>query len=406
MLNVEHGAGIADAFLAESRKEGVEGLEESRPVLPSLCSPGVVGKCHQAREQQVLHVVGCLAKLCPQRCLQASQQRLHLWRPIVGHGFVAVDVVQGVVAKVGVGFKPLRSLIADEVELAGRREDEGAAVFARFLHGSLSVALPSEDGDVFAGMPEGHLVPPHGLPPLALQMANNAIHEIALQVFFVGDALSLHQLLAATACPPVRLLGLVASDVDVFRREDADDLVEDVLQETIDPLVAGAIDDAGILAADAGQHADEAIANHGARHLGIGGDGSHAVGGHLYLRHHVHMSLLGISNDVAQLLLRVVAANGCGLSFARVLAVGEVGVTLHAPGTRFSELGIFLDFHPPAVVVGQVQMQVVDFQLRGDVDDFQDFVFGDEAPHHVEHESPIGKPRLVAEGEAAQRLAV
>ena len=177
-----------------------------------------------------------------------------------------------------------------------------------------------------------------------------------MQLFDVVKALPLHLLLTEGTGSPVRLLCLVAAQVDILGGEDVHHLVEDVLQETVHTLVAGAIDDAGILATDAWQYTDEAVTHHGAGHLGIGSDGCHAVGRHLYLGDDVDMPLLGIRHDVAQVALGVEAADGCRLALVWVLTILEVGVALHAPCSNGGEPRILLDLYAPSVVVGEVQV--------------------------------------------------
>ena len=331
---------------------------------------------------------------------------LHRGRPVVGYGFVAVDVVERVVAEVGVRLKPLRPLIADEIEQARGSEDEGAPTRAGIADGSLAVALPSEDGDVFLRTTEDNLIPSHSSAALAVEIPDHAVHKAALQLFDVVDALPLHLLLTEGTSPPVRLLCLVAAQVDILRGEDVHHLVEDVLQEAVHTLVASAIDDAGILATDAWQHTDEAVAHHGAGHLGISSNGCHAVGRHLYLGDDVDMPLLGIRHDVAQVALGVEATDGCRLALAWILTILEVGVALHAPCSHRGESRILLDLYAPSVVVGEVQVQVVHLEARGDVDDLQDMLFRNEVAHHVEHQSAIGEARCIVDGETAQPLAV
>ena len=140
----------------------------------------------------------------------------HRGRPVVGYGFVAVDIVERVVAEVGVGLKPLGPLITDEVELARGSEDEGAPTLAGIADGSLSVALPSEDGDVFLRTTEDNLIPSHSAATLAVEISDHAVHKAALQLFDVVNALPLHLLLTEGACSPVRLLCLVAAQVDIL----------------------------------------------------------------------------------------------------------------------------------------------------------------------------------------------
>ena len=176
---------------------------------------------------------------------------------------------------------------------------------------------------------------------------------VALESEFLDPGLTQRAVL------PAHLRALVTADVDVLGREDVHDLGEDILQEGEGLFLAYAKDIFGH--APAGP---DFVRTAGAAQFRIGGEGGDHVAGEVDLRDDGDVALGGIGHDLAHLLLGVEAAVADAVVGVEVLAdAGSV-----APGTHFRELGVLFDLHAPALVLGEVPVEAVEFVGGGDVD--------------------------------------
>ena len=161
------------------------------------------------------------------------------------------------------------------------------------------------------------------------------------------------RLLAFGAGLPRVLVGFIAADVDVFRGEKLHDFRQDILQEFKGLFVADA--ELGVLVR---------LARAG--HFRIGGQYLFGVGGHLYFGDDGDVALGGIGQQLADVVLRVVAAVGTRSSLLAILASAfEPPVfpySLRTPGGELRQARILLDFDTPACAVGQVQVQAVQLE--------------------------------------------
>ena len=144
------------------------------------------------------------------------------------------------------------------------------------------------------------------------------------------------------------------------------------------------------------------------------------MAGHIYLGDNLDATHLGISHDVAHLLLGVEATiEGASLIIAartgnRNLQVGCIflGGTLHAHGilvvvdapcTTLGEERIALDFDAPSLVVGEVPVHLVYLVERQYVKQLVDLVDGKEVAGAVElHATPLEAWR-VGDGHTGHR---
>ena len=120
----------------------------------------------------------------------------------------------------------------------------------------------------------------------------------------------------------------------------------------------------------------------GARQFGISGNGSYGVPRHINLRNDVDESLRSIFHHFAHLVLRVIATI-------------NVIVYASAPRSHVGEARIALNFDAPALIVAQMQMQFVDFERAEHIDVFFQSFNTNEMTAHVNHQSAVGKSRLV-----------
>ncbi len=126
---------------------------------------------------------------------------------------------------------------------------------------------------------------------------------------------------------------------------------------------------------------------------GIGGDGGHHVPGHVDLRQHRHVALGGVGDDLAQVVRRVVAAVGLPVPRGRVAVVADGRLT--APRPHFGEAGVLGDRHPPALVVGQVEVEHIELVGGDEVEQPQEKALRHEVAGDVEVDAAPGKSRRI-----------
>ena len=145
--------------------------------------------------------------------------------------------------------------------------------------------------------------------------------------------------------PPVQR-GLVAADVETRRGENGGYLAHDVPDERYRGVIAGTQQIGRY--ARRGPHLKRV--DRLTREPRIGGDGRYRVPRNVEFRHDLHMPLRGVGRQFAQLRLRIVTPVG-----------NAVAVGFGTDGADFREAGVFADLDAPALVVGQVEVQHVEF---------------------------------------------
>jgi len=256
-------------------------------------------------------------------------------------------------------------------------------------------------GDAALCAPPGHdrrlggeaaledLVPAEEAAPLGDEDLFDAPHEIALELVLVLETLGLHPGLALRAALPLGLIDLVAADMDERPWEEADDLRQDILQEFVRAVVAGA-EDVGDRPIASRRHRERPSR---AGELGIGRERGFGVAGHLDLRHDRDEAGGGVGDDLADVVLGVKAA--VGRRFTGLLGLAGVPVlvfAVDAPSPDFGEARVFLDLDPPALVVGQVPMEGIELVHGEDVDPALDELLRKEVTRTVEHAAAPGEP--------------
>lgn len=151
-------------------------------------------------------------------------------------------------------------------------------------------------------VPADHAAAAGGEPPRYLR------HEPALQLGFGPQAQRAHPLPGPGAVVPFGGRALVAAEVDVGAGEDIHHLVEHVRAE----LDGGVIDVQHVPGnAPAGAHLDRllaAVVSVTVAKLGVGGNRGLHMAGHVNLRHHRHVPLRSVGDDLRQVGDRVAAA--------------------------------------------------------------------------------------------------
>ena len=136
-------------------------------------------------------------------------------RPVSLYRFVVVHILQRIVSEVCHWFKPLRSLIADEIHNPCGRHDKAMSQFGSF-HRSLSVTLPSLNDKTFRNSSIRQLIPAYHLTAFVLYIASHTPHKVTLQFFFILQFLLFHPRLTQRACFPMRLPSLISTQVDIL----------------------------------------------------------------------------------------------------------------------------------------------------------------------------------------------
>ncbi len=185
---------------------------------------------------------------------------------------------------------------------------------------------------------------------------------------------------------PLGSRALVAADVDPCRREDLEELAEHVEAELDRRLVQ--VEDV-IADAPAREHL-EWFAR--VTQLRVGGDRRLHVTGHVDLRHDRHEAPGRVGDNLVQVRLGVEAAVRRSVE-AMLRDVPRA--RLAPPGPDLGEPRPLLDWEPPALVVGEVEVEHVHLVQREDVDQAQDECLRHEMPRYVEMGAPPSKTRPV-----------
>lgn len=92
------------------------------------------------------------------------------------------------------------------------------------------------------------------LSPRALCYVHIAhpIHEITLQILFIGNLLLFHPCLTQRAFLPISFTGFITTDMDISGREQFQNLIHHILKKGIDTVISGTIDDLGISSSQTG----------------------------------------------------------------------------------------------------------------------------------------------------------
>jgi hypothetical protein len=177
----------------------------------------------------------------------------------------------------------------------------------------------------------------------------------------------------------------VSAEVQVVSGEERQDLVEHVAVEPERRL-----GDVEHVLADAPVDPDVELAA-GVAELPVRGYRRLRVAGAVDFGHDGDEPRGGVRHDLSDVLLRVVAA----VPHPVVLAGGLPGVSDQGGGPPRSDLDqprVALNLQPPALVVGEVQVQDVELVQREQVDEAQHELLGHEVSCHVEHRAAPAEP--------------
>ena len=106
---------------------------------------------------------------------------------------------------------------------------------------------------------------------------------------------------------------------------------------------------------------------------------------HLNLRDDRHEALLGVADDVTYLILCVEA------SIATAISLGT-------PRSYFSEARVLLDLDAPALVFGEVPVELIDLEHGDDIDVLLHLLDGEEVTADIDHHPTVLEGGLVQNG--------
>ena len=358
---------------------------EVRKILPLPRRPAGLREGRQPRERLVVQAGPAADELRPQRGLDAQDRRRV--RPRVprivavglGEGRQAVAVVQVRVREGGRDDPPPAPERGGDPP--GAAPGEGLREPPPVLHHHRLVEVRVQD-----------LVPPDHRAAPGLAVPRHAVREVRLQRGRVLQPLVPQAPPAVRALPPPGLGGLVAPDVDVRRREQRQDLVQDGLQEREHALFAGAVD----VGADPEARAHlEGPA--GAAQLRVRGQRGQAVAGHLDLRDDPDVARRGVRHDLRDLRLRVEAPVGHAVVPP---APHEPPAGARAARAHGRQLRERLDLEAPALVLREMPVQDVQLVEGHQVQDPQHLGLALEVAPLVQHEAAPREAGGVLNGQA------
>ena len=245
---------------------------------------------------------------------------------------------------------------------------------------------------VLQGAPVQDFVPADDRLSVLAEEIAHPFHEEGLELLHRIQPEDRHQVLAVLALQVGILRGLVAADMVQRRREQLEELGEDILQEPEGGRRGGVQ-----VLPDAPTGLDLVGAVREAAQFGISRDGGRAVAGDLHFGDHGHAAPAGVFHDLADVVLGVETA------VRDAVADPAVPGRLLAPGPDLGEAGILVDLDAPALVLGQVPVEHVLLVHRHQVDELHDLLLREEEAAAVEQGSTVPESGFILDGAARDR---
>ena len=362
--------------------------------------PTGFGDGNEAREGEVLHHIGRGHVFGPE-CALHTDRVLEVGGLFFVSGFQVVGTVAG-----QRGHPPLFRGGAVDVIRAVDGVDAGESEFVGDL-GTAACGHPAIDRgagflhELEVGTFLGHGFVPNGdFATFRTEVGADFVDEVGLQLAIRRELQALVHLLALLVVLPCRGGAFVTANVDILRGENVHQFVENVLHKA-HGFGIGHVEHVGEHPTPR-FHAVRAIRIAG--ELRVGGHGCREVAGHVDLGNHLDVAFGGVGDDVFQLSARVeVGAVGTICPVGAVLHGGDIGVRRH--GTDRGQPRIFFHFPTPTLVFGEVEVELVEFVHRHEVEHAFNLVDAEKVAGHVEHEAAIGEARAVGDGQAGQFVA-
>ena len=376
---------VVAVLMVEAGVLAPEPASETLPVADSIAAPSQFRHCKQTGEGKVFGILlravlveqgqflqhGTVDELvAPEASLHTQNGRCR--RIVVDRHGIALLERDGRHPCGSLDFARCTAFGEVEIEVGGRCQN-GLVAGLRGLDGIVHL-MPDECHHRLAHLAaHDDFLPSHNGLALLLHHVRHHIGEIPLQVRNPGKTFALHHLLAERTFLPTVVDRLVATDVDIFRREEVGSLLQHIGKELIRSLLSHTEQVA----------ADEMLARHlvllaRTRQPGVGHHCRKHVGRELDFGDYFYVTDGSIGNDFPDVVLRIVAA--------------QPVLVLSSPGTHLGETGIFLDFQPPSRVINQMELQLVHLVHRHHVDVVLHKLLVVEVACHIKHHAT---PRMV-----------
>ena len=196
--------------------------------------------------------------------------------------------------------------------------------------------------------------------------------------------------LTMRAALPAHLWALVTTDMNIFAREQRADLTEHILQK----LQCAFLTDAEYILGDT-PPATHFIRSTRTSQLRIGRQSRKHVTRKVDLRNHLYASCRSIIQDLLHLLMRVPHPLTVRSTIIAFLVGPASYYGLPSDSTFLSQFGIFLYLDSPALVIGKMPMEGIEFMKGHQVKISLHLLHIEEMAGHIQMQSPVGKPRLV-----------
>ena len=180
-----------------------------------------------------------------------------------------------------------------------------------------------------------NFIPSNNLSSFCVEVLRHFFNQPRLQLRFVFQSVGMNSLLTFIAMFPTEFRRFVSANVNVLAREKCADFVHHVFQKLNSAVVPRTV---YVFEYSPFRFNRNTLSC--ATEPRVGANGSNRMTGHFYFRNNSHVSGLSISNNVFDLLLRVV-------TFAHMIPE-----FIHSVRTKTRKLWIFFYFNAPALIFG------------------------------------------------------
>ena len=108
---------------------------------------------------------------------------------------------------------------------------------------------------------------------------------------------------------------------------------------------------------------------------------------HLDLRDDRHEAILSIAYDLTNLILRIEASIATAIPFG-------------TPSPDLGKARVLLDLDAPALIFGEVPVELVDLEHGDDVDMLLHLLYGEEVATYVDHHPTVLEGRLILDAQS------
>ena len=301
-----------------------------------------------------------------------------IWCDSLRDRIVVIDLLKRSIAADSYGLDLGVTLIVVDIETSTTRSHDHVVTHIGRLDTTI-FTTPAHDSSRGSKAPFEDLIPADKLLPILSKHLLSTADDVALELMLILQPFSLDALLTVGTLLPAILRTFVPTNVEVFAREEGYDFVEYILDELKGRLLTSAID----IIFDTPNITYDILTTVGeAGKLRVRGDSTHTVTWHLNLRDDRHKAILGIADDLTDLILRIEATIATAISF-------------DTPSSDLSKAGILLDLNTPALVLCEVPVELIDLEHRDDIDVLLHLIYREEVAAYIDHHTAILEGRLI-----------